>query len=253
MKGNAMPLARWRTLLAAVLACALAPAAGEAGDFDGFRELVDSASLKPFTRDLGSVLGAATFHSGRSLGFSGFDVGARAGVQLRPSGGNAVLRGRGVKVFGLPWVQAEIGLPFQFDGYIRGVSFQGLTIAGGGLRYGILKQNDQPLSPQFLLAASGHSAVHQDFAASHFGGNFIASLTYKILTPYLGAGVDRTRVVVRTIPAREASLEGASATTTETRFTAGASVRPKPYLYLHGAYTLTHGQSGFDSGLGIRF
>lgn len=252
MKVTSMRPTRRKKLLALLLSCGLPPAAA-AGDFDGFREFVDSASLKPFTRDLGSLLGAATFHSGRSLGFSGFDVGARAGVQLRPSGGNAPLRRRGVKAFGLPWVQAEIGLPFQFDGYIRGVSYQGLTIAGGGLRYGILKQNDQPLEPQFLLAASGHSVVHRDFAASHIGGNLIASLTYKIVTPYVGGGVDRTRVTVRTIPASEPSLEGAVATTTEARFTAGASLRPKPYLYLHGAYTLTHGQSGFDSGLGIRF
>lgn len=221
--------------------------------FGGFQEFVDSSSLKPFTQDLGSILGAATFHNGRSLGFSGFDMGVRGGMQFYPSKGNSVLRKRGVKFFGLPWVQAEIGLPFRFDGYIRGISYQGLTIAGGGLRYGLTKKSDKPFSPQLLVAASAHSVAHSHFSASHFGSNLIASLNGKITTIYIAGGMDRTVVVVRSVPAREPTLKGARQTTLESRFTLGISFRPKPYLYLHFAYTLTHGQSGLDSGVGIRF
>ncbi len=224
-----------------------------AGDqFGGFKEFLDRGSLKPFTRDLGSILGAAAFHNGRSLGFSGFDLGIRGGFRFQPSKGNDVMHRKGVKKMGLPWVQAEIGLPFRLDGYIRGISYQGLTIAGGGLRYG-LRKTDKPRTPQFLIATSAHSVAHRFFSASHFGVNFVGSISIKWLTPYLGAGIDRTRVVVRTVPVLDPTLEGESARTLESRFTVGVAVRPKPYLYLVTGYTLTHGQHGLDTGLGIRF
>ncbi len=221
--------------------------------FGGFQEFIDSASLKPFTQDLGSILGAATFHNGRSLGFSGFDIGVRGGMQFYPQKGNSVLRKKGVKFFGLPWVQAELGLQFRVDGFIRGISYQGLTIAGGGLRYGLTKKSDKPLTPQFLIATSAHSVAHTHFSASHFGANLIASLNGKITTMYIAGGMDRTAVIVRSVPTLEPALKDARQTTLESRFTAGTSFRPKPYLYLHFAYTLTHGQSGLDSGVGIRF
>lgn len=243
-----------KLIFTTIITIILAPALVLAGDqFGGFKDYADSGSLKPFSRDLGSVLGGAAFHSGRSLGFSGFDVGVRGGLRMNPSKGNQILRAKGVKVFGLPWVQAEIGLPFRLDGYIRGVSYQGLTIAGGGLRYGLSKTADKPKTPQLLLATSAHSVAHRYFSASHFSGNIVGSITVKWMTPYIGGGVDRTRVVVRTVPVLDPTLEGATVTTLTSRFTAGVSLRPKTYLYLHGAYVLAHGQSGFDSGFGIRF
>ncbi|MFC1679926.1 hypothetical protein ACFL2T_06930 [Elusimicrobiota bacterium] len=238
-------------LLILLLVSAIPVAASD--QFSGFKEFADGESLKPFARDLGSVLGAATFHNGRNLGFSGFDVGVRGGLQLRPSAGNKILRDRGVKTFGLPWVQAEIGLPFRLDGYIRGVSYQGVTIAGGGLRYGFRKSADKAKTPQFLIAWSGHSVSHKYFSASHLGLNLIGSIRVKWITPYVGVGADRTHLVVRCEPDRDATLQGADVTTTEPRFTVGASVRPKAYLYLHGAYTRTHETNGFDTGVGIRF
>ncbi|MDE2290572.1 MAG: hypothetical protein KGL53_00710, partial [Elusimicrobia bacterium] len=157
----------------AFLFLACAPGARAQDEFGGFQQYITRDNLKPFARDLGAVLGAATFHSGRSLGFSGFDVGVRGGLMLLPDKQDTVLRSRG-GAFGLPWVQAEIGLPLSLDGFIRGVSFQGLTIAGGGLRYGLNKASDQPLHPQFLVSWSGHSVAHQDFSASHFGLNLVA-------------------------------------------------------------------------------
>ena len=60
----------------------------------------------------------------------------------------AILRNNGVHAFGLPWVQAEIGMPFKIDGFVRGISYQGLTIAGGGLRYSLRKVADMPWAPQ---------------------------------------------------------------------------------------------------------
>jgi hypothetical protein len=229
-----------------------------AADLFDVSDYANSGSLKPFARDLGDLLGSATFHSGRPLGFSGFDMGVHEGFQLRPDPHDDILRRTsGTGPFGLPWVQAEIGLPFRLDGFIRGINYQGMTVAGGGLRYGIFKVSDQPWSPQILLASSAHSVSANDFSANHFSFNLVGSLNFPVFTPYIGAGIDRTRVTVLTIDqtrnSQNISLIGATATTLESRFTAGVTVRPYPFTYLQGAYTMAHGEPGFDMGLGVRF
>lgn len=221
--------------------------------FGGFQEHMDRGAMKPFARDLGALLGAATFHSGRSLGFSGFDVGVRSGLVFAPDRDNRALRGRGISVFGIPYFQAEIGLPFSLDGFIRGVSFQGVTIAGGGLRYALVKASDKPLKPQFLLSWSGHSVAHKDFSASHVGLNLVTSVQFKMLNPYLGIGFDRTRVVVRSVPQLDPTMQGLEESVLVPRAALGVSMRPKPYLYLHGAATYTSRSAGADTGIGIRF
>jgi len=241
-----------RLLLIAGLLCAAVPAFASDNPFDSFGGLVDGGSLKPFTRDLGDLLGSAQFHSGRSLGFSGFDVGGHAGVQFRPDTGDKVMRGAGVHVFSLPWVQAEIGLPFRLDGFIRGISSEGVTVAGGGVRYGFLKASEKPWEPQVLVSAVGHSVTHRDFSASHFGANLVVSMGTQTVTPYAGVGVDRTRVVVRN-SVLDPGLVNSDAITTEARFTAGVSLRPTTFTYVQVAMTMAHGYPGSDLGLGIRF
>lgn len=240
------------TFLAGLLSATLAHGALAADQFGSFRDLVDEGSLKPFARDLGGMLGSAAFHSGRSLGFSGFDVGIHGGIQFRPDKDDKVLREAHVGTFGVPWVQAEIGLPFRLDGYIRGISYQGLTIAGGGLRYGFLRASEKPWEPQILLSSVGHSVVHRDFSASHFGANLVISLGTQSFTPYIGAGFDRTRIVVRN-SLLDPTLAGVEAVTFESRFTAGISLRPTTFTYVQSAFTMAHGYPGMDMGLGIRF
>lgn len=240
-----------RSVFAAVAACFLASAAA-ADQYSGFQRFADQGSLKPFARDLGGILGSATFHSGRPLGFSGFDLGAHGGMQFLPEKGDTILRNNGVKEFGVPWVQAEIGMPFKFDGFVRGISYQGLTIAGGGLRYGLLKVSDAPWTPQLLISAVGHSVVHQYFSASHFGASLVGSMGTTVFTPYAGAGFDRTRVLVRSSKA-DPSIEGQTFTTTEPRFTAGVNLRPWPFFYVNLAGNFVHGQPGAEGGAGVRF
>lgn len=240
-----------RFALAVLLAAAAGPVRAE-DPFGGFQQFADRGSLKPFTRDLGGIIGAATFHGGRSLGFSGFDVGLRAGAQFYPSKGNAIMRNRATRGFGLPWVQAEIGLPFKIDGFIRGVSYQGLTIAGGGVRYGLYSGGDKPWAPQLLASVVGHSVVHQHFSASHFGASLVGSMGTPAFSPYLGAGFDRTRLVARA-STLDPTLIGVVTTTFEPRYTLGVKIKPKQFGYLNLAATLAHNQPGAEAGLGIRF
>ncbi|NNN07396.1 MAG: hypothetical protein HKL90_16015 [Elusimicrobia bacterium] len=241
-----------RRLLAAALAvlCA-APAGAVANQFGGFAQYSNSSSIKPFTRDLGGLLGSATFNSGRSLGFSGFDVGPAVAAQFYPSKGDTILLNNGVKGFGMPWVHADIGLPFKIDGFIRGISYDGLTVAGGGLRYGLYAPSDKPWTPQVLVSVVGDSVVHQDFSASHFGGDVVASMGNARVTPYIGAGFDRTGLEAHV--SNDLALEGTSATTLESRFTAGVRVKPFQFTYIDAAFDYLHGQAAAEAGLGVRF
>ena len=135
------------------------PAAAE--QYAGFQQLADAGSMKPFCRDLGGILGSETFHGGRSLGFSGFDVGLRGGMLISPDPNDRILRNNGVHRFGLPWVQAEIGMPFKIDGFIRGISDQGLTIAGGPALRLVQDQRCTLVSAVAFISGVGHSVVHQ--------------------------------------------------------------------------------------------
>ncbi|OGS00671.1 MAG: hypothetical protein A2V88_07250 [Elusimicrobia bacterium RBG_16_66_12] len=239
-------------LAAACLALLGLPVHASSDQYGGFEQYADEGSLKPFARDLGGILGAATFHSGRPLGFSGFDVGARFGGQFYPSKGDQILRKKGVRLFGLPWVQAEIGLPFKLDGFIRGISYQGLTISGGGVRWGIYSASDKPWAPQILASAVGHSVVHRAFSASHFGASLVCSAGTPLFAPFVGAGFDRTRLVARS-STLDPTLNGRAVATFEGRYTAGMRLKIFQFTYLSLAYTLAHGQSGAEAGLGVRF
>jgi len=152
----------------------------------------------------------------------------------------------------MPWAQAEIGMPFNFDGFVRGVSFQDLTIAGGGVRYGILKTDDKPWAPQLLVTVVGHAVVHQDFGASHLGSNAVYSMGIQKFTPYIGAGIDLTHLHVRN-DLFDPTQNGRQVTTLEGRYTLGVQVKPWQFFYIHAAYVFTHGQSGTEAGLGLRF
>ena len=236
----------------AALALGLGAVAASAGQYDGFSTHADAGSLGYFTRDLGAVLGAGTFHGARSLGFSGFDIGGRVGGQFSPSKGNRIMRANGVKLYGLPWVQAEIGLPFKIDGYIRGVSFQSLTIAGGGARYGIYSASDKPWAPHLLASVVGHSVVHPDFSASHFGASLVASAGVPAFSPYAGVGFDRTRLVARR-STYDPSINGSTAQTMTARYTLGARFRFAQFGYLNLAAFSSDARPGAEAGLGVRF
>jgi hypothetical protein len=143
-------------------------------------------------------------------------------------------------------------MPLRIDGFIRGVSYQGLTIAGGGLRYSLYSPSDKKWVPLVLVSGVGHSVVHQFFSASHVGANLVTSIGTQTVSPYLGVGFDRTRLLVRS-SRLDPTLNGTITTTTESRVTAGVRVKPFQFTYVNLAYTLMHGQSGAEAGIGVRF
>jgi hypothetical protein len=89
-----------------------------------------------------------------------------------------------------------------------------------------------------------------------------------VFSPYLGAGFDHVRLQVRAI-LTDGTPNGTVVNTLESRFAAGVQLRPWNYgvsgeseggrarplsfVYINAAYILVHGQSGAESGLGMRF
>jgi len=232
----------------------LLSAPGFCGGFGDFEKYADAASLKPFARDLGALLGSAIYHTGRGLGFAGFDVGLREAFQFNPSSGDGIMRRAGVKNISLGWIQGEIGMPFRLDGFVRGTNYDGLTVAGGGIRWSVMKVNDTPHSFQFMLALAGHAAVHEQFSAAHLALSAVGSwrlCPYAI--PYLGVGMDRTRLSVKSAPAGS-GLIGDHVTATGPRLTLGFNLKPAQFVYIGvAANEFFNGRQGLETSLGVRF
>lgn len=242
-----------RVIKTAFLFLALLPSAAQASDpFRDFGVNITGDSMKPFARDIGGLMGSGLYHTGRSLGFSGFDIGVRYAMQFKPSNGNSVLEANGVGSFGIPWLQAEIGMPFRLDGFIRAANFQGLTMSGGGLRWGLSNVNDSVYVPQLMLVAGADTAVHRSFSVTHYNGGFALSWRLETFTPYVGASVDSTRLEVREAPAGSGLLDS-HVTVLEPSVTFGFSFRPKHYVYVSAAGAYTHARPLLTLSSGIRF
>jgi hypothetical protein len=233
------------------LLAVLAPSA-HADPFSDFQTRVRDEYVKPFALDLGGVLGGASAHTGRALGVPGFWAGAVGAVQFRPDKDDRILRDAGVKAFGLPLIEAGIGLPFKIDVIVHGISAMGASIYGGGLRYGVYRTDlVDSFLPNVSISAFGDKVNHKYFSASHGALNAAATWNLPIVKPFFVAGFDVTEVKVgaATVP----GVAGTKATARGSRFSAGVDVHPLPLISLRGAYTLRHGIPGFDIGLGAQF
>lgn len=236
-----------KTFLAFSCATLLGLSAAGAAEYDGFGA-VTASSLKPFARDIGGLLGSGSNQTARPLGFSGFDIGVRGVAQFNPAHGNTVIRKN--NIFGLGFVQAEIGMPYRVDGFVRGGAYEGLAVAGGGLRYGLWNVSDEKYRVNAMLVAMGNMAAHRYFYAVHFNSSLVCSLNVPAVSPYIGAGFDFTRLEAQAIS--DPALSGKRVSVSEPRFTAG--LRAKLNLgYIAGGITYTHGRSLVNASAGFRF
>ncbi|MDA8131350.1 MAG: hypothetical protein M0011_07590 [Elusimicrobia bacterium] len=231
----------------ALLAALFRAASASAADFDNFK-YASARTMKPFARDLGGLLGSGTNQTARPLGFSGFDIGIRAVTQFNPSSGNTVLRRD--NLFGLGFVQAEIGMPYRIDGFVRAGVVEGLTVAGGGLRYGLWNVSDEKGKFNAMLIGMGNMAASRYFYAVHFNASAVCSLNVPVVSPFIGAGYDFTRLNAQGVA--DTALDGKQVRTAEPRVSAG--FRVKMHLgYLSVSVTQTHGRSLLGASAGFRF
>lgn len=228
----------------ALAAGMLGPACAGSGIYADFPRAA-AADLKPFARDLGGLLGSGTNQTARVLGFGGFDASARAVMQFEPEKKNGILKQN--KPFGLGWVQAEIGMPFRIDGFIKAGAFDNIALAGGGLKYGLTQPQKKV---QAMLIATGNVAAHKFFYATHFATGLVISMNLPVIAPYLGVSLDNTRLTVQSN--LDPSLVDKRVSVLEPRYTAGFRATFWNYGYISGGYTYTHGQSLVNAGLGLR-
>ena len=254
-----------RKLLAAAALCALGTNGLWASNhWDDFGAHVTANNVRAFTKDLGGLIGSGTYTTGRILGWGGFQIGPRAGMIFKMSKGlgdteeerNQTALGDRNEVGSVfsPWLQADIGMPFRLDGFIRASSYQGLTIAGGGLRWGITRPTDSLGSFQPMLVVAAHSASARDFSATHYNASLVLSAKFKYFVPYIGGGVDYTTLSIGNgIGAQAVALRGTNQYAATARATAGFNFKLPSYLDLSLAANYAYYGLGAEASLSLRF
>ncbi|MBR2082027.1 MAG: hypothetical protein IJ876_03330 [Elusimicrobiaceae bacterium] len=229
--------------------------------WDDFSQNVTQNNVRAFTKDLGGLIGSGTYTTGRVLGWGGFQIGPRGSMIFKMSKGkgnneaeknHTALGDRDEvgEVF-YPWLQADIGLPFRIDGFIRASSYQGMTIAGGGLRWGITQPNEMLGSLQPMLVIAAHSASARDFSASHYNASLVLSMKIKYFVPYIGGGVDYTTLHINSVAASVLAGENEYAATA--RGTVGMNFKLPSYLDLSLAANYAYYGLGAEASLSVRF
>lgn len=231
----------------------LLAAGAKADPFEDFKAEIQAqgeALLKPFAADLGGLIGANDFNSGRSLGFPGFEAGVAASVQAKPSPENRLLRDAGVDAFGVAMLHGGAALPLiGADVMVRGVGYSGFSVIGGGVRYGLLKSGTvTKFIPDVSVAAYYDVISYDYFKGTHMSLDASASFDIPVIKPYVGVGLDRTKLETKNVPGIDAS-----GTISKPRYTVGVRLSPLPLLYVYGAYNILHGQAGYSLGAGAKF
>ncbi|MBP5616469.1 MAG: hypothetical protein J6X06_01550 [Elusimicrobiaceae bacterium] len=229
--------------------------------WDDFGTHVDRNNVRAFTKDLGGLIGSGTYTTGRVLGWGGFQIGPRGSMIFKMSKASgstdaershtALGNRNDVGAVFYPWLQADIGLPFRIDGFIRASSFEGMTIAGGGLRWGITQPNEMLGSLQPMLVVAAHSASARDFSASHYNASLVISMKIKYFVPYIGGGVDYTTLHVNSVAAT--ALSGRNEYAATARGTVGMNFKLPSYLDLSLAANYAHYGLGAEASLSVRF
>ena len=227
----------------------------KADPFEDFKAEIQQqgrALLKPFAMDLGGLVGANDFNSGRSLGFPGFEAGLAATAQAKPSPENRLLRDAGVDAFGVAMVHGGVALPvIGADVMARATGYSGFSIIGGGLRKSVLKSGTLTKFIPDVSVSAWYDVINYDyFKGSHLSLDASASFDIPVIKPYVGVGIDRTTLEIKNV---DATLNGVDATISKPRYTVGVRLSPLPLLYVYGAYNILHGQAGFSLGAGAKF
>ena len=229
--------------------------------WDDFSQNATPDNVRAFAKDLGGLIGSGTYTTGRVLGWGGFQIGPRGSMIFKMSKGsgsteeqkNHTALGERDKVGAVfyPWLQADIGLPFRIDGFIRASSYQGMTIAGGGLRWGITQPNEMLGSLQPMLVVAAHSASARDFSASHYNASLVLSMKIKYFVPYIGGGVDYTTLHINSVA--QSVLAGDNEYAATARGTVGMNFKLPSYLDLSLAANYAHYGLGAEASLSVRF
>lgn len=209
----------------------------------------DLKSIKAFTKDMGNIIDSSSLYSARALGFSGFAVSYKGSYQIKPSINNLILEKN--RVFGINYLQFEIGLPYRLDSYIRAGGNDGLNIIGGGIRFGLKNVTDDLYSPNLILSLNSHMALYKYFYILEYGGGLAFSMRLSnYFMPYIFAGVSSVKLNIKDNVNN--ALIGKSIYELSQKYTAGFRLKIK-WINISGGYTLFKERTGFDFSCGFRF
>jgi opacity protein-like surface antigen len=204
-----------------------------------------------FAKELGPVLGGGMTHSGKTLGFPGFDVGIR--MPIKNIGNDFVFKSSDVTMLGLPMVQAEIGLPGKIDIIARmAPPAENISMMGVGVRYGIIKSG-LPGIPSISVLGSYNKLSTDMLEVTTLSANVAVSFGLIIVTPYVNVGIDQTEVKATAKALAGTPLTSASGTASTTRLEAGITFSPLPLIYIYGGYVIIGDSTGYNVGAGLRF
>jgi hypothetical protein len=228
--------------------------------FDNFTDKLTNESvplaqsdLDNFASDLGAVMVAGSYHSGKSLGFPGIDVGIHAPMK-NVSDKDGIVKATGLSYIGLPALQVEIGLPSNLDLLVRYSSIYNANLMGGGLRYGILR-NSMPFLPNISVQGIYNSlTVASDankFTATAMDISALASFNLPIVDPYVGVGYYSATVTPdSSIATPQVGMKGNGS---GYRAEAGVNMGLIPLTYLQLGVAVMNGDLGGTLGIGARF
>jgi hypothetical protein len=245
------------------MACSIlaAVSTARAGVYSDFEREIKQGIIKPFALDIGGLVGATGFAPAIPLGTFHPSVRVVAAIQTKPDKDNLVLRNSGITTFGIPVVEAAIGLPFNLDVVAHGFRVQNLSIVGGGLRWCVFKAGLATKAiPNIGVSAFGDRIDFSAFSASHLGLNAMATWDLPFIAPYIGAGYDATNLKVKTAVVdsgastwiTNTTVQGLSETATGSRFIVGTQLK-LVFLTLDGGALLLHGNQGYFASAGLRF
>jgi len=215
---------------------------------------INQTALNAFAKDVGSLMGGASFHQGKALGFPlGIDVGVH-GVGIVLQDKDAILRDDHANA-GAGWVQAEVGLPANINLIARGGKFDDAKMYGGGLRVGLFTP-PVPLLPAVSVSAL-YDKLNHDYVDAHtWSANAVVSVDVPFIHPYLGVGWDHTNLKPTDRAFNEAptgTSRDLNASVSGYRGEIGVNISVIPFTYLTLAAGLTNSKAMYHAGLGAKF
>jgi len=240
-------------------------------DFDQLIHQLTDSPMKALTKDIGSVLAGNMFHSGKNIGtfaigIPRFEIGVAVAGALKPNKGNIILnQGSGAagtkkdQMFGIPFVQVGLGLPFNLDVIVRGApKYQNITLLGGAVKYCIFKKSFAVTSFGLSAMYSYNKLEYSTFKANVSSLAGIFSVKVPMVEPYIGFAIDNTKLETQFSPkqlqdAGVAATATLQAKTSEPRLVAGLTFSMIPFTYINVAGTKLNDHYGVDAGLGLKF
>lgn len=213
----------------------------------------------------GSIVGGGLYHTADLHSVGGLDVGLRGVVANVPEDFKNLPVFSEDNLVGLAFLHGSLGLPGNFEllgrffyfplgnGEDRSLIPQrvdsrgGVTLIGGGLKYGLLQI---PGVPKIMVLGAYHVLlVPEEFdfgTVSTVSLKGVVSHSVPLLTVYAGGGIDIT-----TLKLNE-EFGGERSTGNEPHLTLGVQIKPLPLIHVNGSYNFSEFPS-FELGVGISF